>query len=300
MSKKLVIILGPTAVGKTALTLWLAEKLKTEIISADARQIYKHLNIGTAKPSVQMLQKIKHHCIDFLPLTASYSAGIFAKDVLKLLQNKLFKKYPFVLMTGGAGLYIQAVCEGFNDLPNNFQLKKQLNAVYQKEGLSFLVKQLLKDCPDIEEKIDLKNPHRVIRALEIYQITQKSPHILYKKQPARNFKILKIGLAKEKNILYQKIEDRVEAMMQEGLLTEAKKFYAFKNYQALQTVGYREMFDYLDCQSSLEEAIVLIKRNTQRYAKRQMTWFKKDPSIMWFDPNDRQKILKSIQLFLNL
>ncbi len=300
IKKKLIVIIGPTAIGKTALTLWLAEKLKTEIISADARQIYQQLNIGTAKPSAQILQKIKHHCIDFLPLKAHYSAGLFARDILKLLHKELFLKYHHVLMTGGSGLYIQAVCEGFNNLPSDLSLREKLNIVYQKNGLNFLVKKLLAACPDMEGKLDFQNPHRVIRALEIYQLTQKSPYLLYQKQSKRNFQILKIGLQKERSILYQQIENRVEEMMQEGLLAEAKKFYPFKNYQSLQTVGYQEIFDYLDDKYSLEEAIAFIKRNTRRYAKRQMTWFKKDPSIVWFEPDEKQKILEKIQHFLHL
>ncbi|MEL6152739.1 MAG: tRNA (adenosine(37)-N6)-dimethylallyltransferase MiaA [Bacteroidota bacterium] len=284
--KTLIVVVGPTAVGKTNLCIQLAQHLQTEIVSADARQCYHGMAIGTAQPTTAERQTIPHHLIDFLPVQTSYSAGRFEHDVLALL-DQLFTKYDQVLMTGGSGMYLQAACEGLDSMPPvDTALRDQLNARLQQEGVSALANELAALDPAYYQLVDRQNPRRVVRALEVIQATGQPYAAFRKKIPQkRPFRIIKIGLTRDRQVLYQRIDQRVAQMWAQGLLAEATALYPYKSYNALQTVGYREIFGYLEGRYDQQEAISLLKRNTRRYAKRQMTWFKRDAAIRWFHPD---------------
>jgi len=294
-NKYLIVVAGPTAVGKTALCVQLALHFHTEIISADSRQFYQGMAIGTAQPSIQEKQGIPHNFIDFLPIQGSYSAGKFEKDVLSKLIY-LFNTYQYVVLTGGSGLYIQAVCQGLVDMPLvDMKLREQLNARLQQEGLGSLCQELAMRDPIYYQKVDRHNPQRVIRALEICITTGQPYSSLYTKQPdTRPFQCIQIGLWRDRAVLYERINQRVEKMLEQGLLEEATALYPYKTYNALQTVGYQELFGYLTGDYDLGEAIRLIKRNTRRYAKRQLTWFRKIPAIHWLEPDNFEAIIKYI------
>lgn len=280
--KTLVVLTGPTAVGKTSISIDIARKLKTEIISCDSRQFYKELKIGVASPSDKDLKKIKHHFIGNLSIKKKYSAGQFETDALKLIENLLIKK-KYALLVGGSGLFIDAVCNGFNTFPNiNYKIRDELNKIFQKKGIETIQQKLEKLDPTYFKRVDINNPQRIIRALEVCLVANKPySYFLNKKKEIRNFNIKKICLNIPRNLLYEKINKRVDNMMEIGLLEEAKKLYPFKNLNALQTVGYKELFAHFDGDITLNEAIKEIKKNTRRYAKRQLTWFKKDQSITW-------------------
>lgn len=289
--KKLIVIVGPTAVGKTAIAIQVAELLHTEIISADSRQIFKELNIGTAKPSPEELAQVRHHFIGNKSIEEEYDAGQYGRDALELIHT-LFKKYDQLILCGGSGLYVKAVCEGFDDLPEvPVGVRERIIEDYERLGLDWLQKQVEEKDPEYFLVVDQKNPHRLIRALELLEATQQSIGTLRKKKKLdHDFDIVKIGLELEREQLYQCIDDRMDAMIKEGLFEEAQSFYPKKELNALQTVGYREIFDYLDGQYDREEAIRLLKRNTRRYAKRQLTWFKKDMEVKWFNPTHFDEI----------
>ena len=295
-SKHLVVVIGPTAVGKTALCIQLAQKLHTEILSADARQCYQGMAIGTAQPTVAEREAAPHHFIDFLPVQTQYNAGQFEQDALALL-DQLFVHYDRVLMTGGSGMYLQAVCQGLDSMPPvALQLRSHLNARLQQEGLAALAQELAALDPSYYQTVDQQNPRRVLRALEVILTTGQSYTSLRQQRPAkRPFNILKIGLTLDRQVLYERIDQRVDQMMAQGLLEEAVALYPYKHYNALQTVGYQEIFGYLGGVYDQEEAIRLLKRNTRRYAKRQMTWFKRDPAIHWFHPGDLESIWSHIE-----
>lgn len=294
--KYLIVVTGPTAVGKTSLCIQLAQRLRTEIISADARQCYQGMAIGTAQPTPEAMQKVPHHLVSCLPVQALYNAGMFAEDVLKILEN-LLKKYDHVLMTGGSGLYIQAVCQGLDTMPPiDPTIRYALQKEFQTAGLPALVAALATHDPVYYQVVDRANSQRVIRALEVCLATGKPYSTFRKHQPAkRPFTIIKIGLAIDRQVLWQRIDQRVEQMLDHGLMQEAVALYPYRHYNALQTVGYREIFGYLAGHYSQEEAIRLLKRNTRRYAKRQLTWFRRDPAMHWFHPDDGPAILKHIQ-----
>lgn len=294
--KYLIVVTGPTAVGKTALCIQLALHLRTEIISADARQCYQGMAIGTAQPTAAELQAVPHHLVNFLPVEAPYNAGMFAQDALKTLAT-LFAKYAHVLMTGGSGLYIQAVCQGLADMPPVAPaIRAALNQRLQEEGLSALAADLARQDPAYYQAVDRANPQRVIRALEVCLATGQPYSTLRKRQPAaRPFTVIKIGLTRDRPALYQRIDERVEQMLAQGLMQEAAALYPYQHYNALQTVGYRELFGQLAGHYDQAEAIRLFKRNTRRYAKRQLTWFGRDPAMRWFHPDDRPAILNYIQ-----
>lgn len=267
--KKLVVIGGPTCSGKTDYAFQLAKELKTEIISADARQFYRGMEIGTAQPEQEMLKKINHHFIGHLEVTETYTAGMFERDVLKLL-DELFLKYPVVIMVGGSGLFIQAVCEGLDDIPSDHIIREQLNQIPLEE----LQEELKRKDPLFYEEVDLKNPRRVQRALEVIRITgQPYSQFRLKKKKIRPFAIEACRLSPDRNILEQRIRKRVDRMMQQGLLEEVEKLLPWRNSNALKTVGYSELFSYLDKEIRLEEAVEQIKIHTRQYAKRQETWF---------------------------
>ena len=268
----LIVIIGPTAIGKTELCIELAESLNTEIISADSRQIYNELNVGTAKPSEKELKRVPHHFIGKKSIHDYYTAGMFELDVLELLEN-LFNKHNQIIMTGGSGLYINAVCEGIDALPRvDPEIRNKLIEQYENEGIQSLRHDLKRLDPEYYEVADLKNPKRLLKALEITVMTGK-PYSSFLTRPKkeRPFNILKIGLNKDREELYDNINMRVDEMIDNGLLEEAKKLYKHKGLNALNTVGYKELFEYLDDTITFKRAIELIKRNTRRYAKRQLT-----------------------------
>ncbi|MFD1294065.1 tRNA (adenosine(37)-N6)-dimethylallyltransferase MiaA [Lutibacter holmesii] len=284
MNKFLITVVGATAIGKTALSIHLAKHFNTEIISCDSRQFYKEMCIGTAVPTTKELAAAPHHFIQNRSIFDDYSVGQFEKDALKKL-DELFKKHNVVIMVGGSGLYANAVLNGLDYFPKvDPEIRTKLNAKLETEGIESLQKQLKKLDPTSYNEIEIDNPHRLIRALETC-IGSGKTYAEFKNKPkaTRNFKSIKIGLTAEREIMYQRINKRVDIMIQEGLEQEAKKLFKHKYLNALQTVGYRELFNYLEGQSNLEFAIEEIKKNTRRFAKRQVTWNKKDTEINWFN-----------------
>lgn len=287
MTRKLIVIAGPTASGKTQLAVELAEKHQTEIISFDSRQFYKEMNIGTAKPGKVLLERVKHHFIGHLSVHDEYNAGQFEKDALEKM-DELFLKKDTLVMVGGSGMYLDAVLYGFDELPQvEAKLREKLNELYQTEGLETLQIMLAKLDPEHYNNVDLKNPHRLIRALEV-SISTGIPYSQQRKGKSkpRNFEaeLFAVDFAREE--LYERINRRVDMMMEEGLLEEVKKLYPLKHLNALQTVGYKELFAYLDNKTDLETAVNLIKQNTRRFAKRQITWFKKYEEMTWMSADE--------------
>lgn len=300
MKNYLITIVGATAIGKTALSIKLAQHFNTDIISCDSRQFYTEMTIGTAVPSPEELNAAKHHFIQNRSITDDYSVGQFEKDALEKL-DELCLKHQVVIMVGGSGLYANAVLEGLDYFPEiDNQIRINLNEKLQKEGLNSLQNQLKALDPESFNTIEIENPHRIIRALEICIGTGKT-YSEFKNKPKtiRNFIPIKIGLTADREIMYARINKRVDIMMEEGLLKEAKRLYPFKNLNALQTVGYRELFTYLDGNCSLEFAVEEIKKNTRRFAKRQVTWNKKDSDIIWFDfETSSSEIIKKVEKFI--
>lgn len=284
-AKTLIVIAGPTASGKTALSIRLAQKLGTEIISADSRQFYKEMAIGTAKPAPHELAQVKHHFIDSHSITDNFNVGDFEQYGLALL-HELFKTHNTVILTGGSGLYIKAICEGFDQLPDvDPAIREQLNATFDTNGIADLQEKLKQADPEYYAQVDINNPQRIIRALEVYQ-SSGQPFSSYRRKnyQERPFNILKIGLLWPREQLYERINLRVDEMIAQGLIDEVKALLPYCHLNALQTVGYTEIFDYLDGKTDLQTAIYLIKQNTRRFAKRQMTWFNKDKQINWVAP----------------
>lgn len=300
MAKTLIIIAGPTAIGKTAISIKLAQHFKTEIISADSRQFYREMSIGTAKPNQDELNAAKHHFIDSHSITDTFTAGNFEKEALKVL-DVLFKQHNQVIMTGGSGLFINAVCNGFDDLPvASDEIRQQLNKELQEKGIEHLQDKLKLADPVYFAEVDINNPQRLIRALEVYQATGKTfSSYRSKSHKTRSFNIISIGLNSDRESLYQKINSRVDQMIEAGLVEEVKSLSKYRHLNALQTVGYSEIFDYLDGKCSLDIAIEQIKQNTRRFAKRQITWFKKTEQITWFDPSDYESILNFLNQLLD-
>jgi len=288
ISKKLILIAGPTAAGKTAAAITVAEKLKTEIISADSRQVFKELNIGTAKPSHAELKKIPHHFIGNKSIHENYDAGQYGRDATALIYQ-LFKKYDWLVMVGGSGLYIKSALEGFDEMPEvPAGLREKIIEEYQAKGLKWLQQEVANLDPDYFSMVDKQNPQRLMRALELLRSSDKSLNSLrINKKTDHPFEVIKIGLNIPREKLYQRINSRMDKMIEAGLFDEAKQFYPFKNSDALQTVGYREIFDHFDGLYDYEEAVRLLKRNSRRYAKRQLTWFLRDKEITWFENEDQ-------------
>lgn len=290
--KRLIVVVGPTAVGKTAMGIALAKHFNTEIISADSRQFYREMSIGTAKPNADELAEVKHHFIDTHSIEEEYSAGDFERDVLLLLQT-LFEKHDVVIMVGGSGLFVRAVCEGLDNLPKApVAVRDRLNSIFEREGLAPLQRQLQEVDPHYYNDADIHNPQRVIRALEVYEATGK-PFSSYRVREAiaRPFEIVTIGLHTERSQLYERINLRVDMMVEEGLVDEVRSLLSYRNKPALLTVGYAEIFDFIDGKVALEEAISRVKQNSRRYAKRQITWFKKYGNTVWFEPEERERII---------
>ena len=281
--KKLIVIVGPTAVGKTAAAISVVEKLKTEIISADSRQIFKELNIGTAKPSNEELKRVTHHFIDSKSDNENYDAGQYGRDAIELIHS-LFKKYDWLVMVGGSGLYVKAALEGFDDMPEVPEgIRLEILKEYHSKGLPWLQQQVKEADLEFFNSVDQQNPQRLMRALELLQSTDKSIRELrVKKKTEHPFEVIKIGLNLPREVLYQRIDKRMDQMIHDGLFDEAKQFYPLRHLNALQTVGYREIFDYIDGLYDYEETVRLLKRNSRRYAKRQLTWFLRDNEVSWF------------------
>ena len=283
-AKTLHVVCGPTAVGKTAYSIDLAEQLKTEVISADSRQLYREIPIGTAQPSAEELARVKHHFIACRSVTEDYNAGMFEEDVLRKLEE-LFQKHDDVVMCGGTGLYIQAVVDGFDDLPKaDPAVRTQIEDGYRSGGIEWLQEELKRLDPALYKVIDLKNKQRLMRAIEVCMVSGKPYSELRSGDKAvRPFQVKKIGLSMPREKLNDRINRRVDIMMHEGLLDEVKSVHQFKNANALQTLGYRELFEYLEGTCTLEEAVEKLKTNTRRFAKRQMTWFRRDDRIKWLE-----------------
>lgn len=297
----LITIVGPTAIGKTALSIALAKHFNAEIISCDSRQFYKEMTIGTAVPDANELAAAKHHFIQDRSIFDDYNVGSFERDTLAKLEQ-LFKKNRVQIMVGGSGLYVDAVLKGLDYFPKvDLKIREQLTFQLENEGLEVLQEQLKKLDLETYNNIELKNPKRVLRALEVC-IGSGIPYSTFKNKPKapRNFTALKIGLTAERKVIYDRINERVDIMVKNGLLEEAKNLHKHKKLNALQTVGYRELFSYFEGEFTKEFAISEIKKNTRRFAKRQITWFKKDINTLWFDFNtDIKEIIAKISDKIN-
>lgn len=293
--KTLVVLTGPTGVGKTELSLSIAEKLKSPVISCDSRQIYKETKIGTAAPTEEQLKRVKHYFVGSKSIFEYYNAAKFEEEVINLLES-LFKKSNYILMSGGSMMYIDAVCNGIDNMPDvTPEIRKELNEKYKKEGLTSIYNELKELDPEYCNKIDPKNYKRIIHALEICLMTGHpftSFHKNEKKQ--RPFKIAKICINRERKELYDRIDKRVLDMIEDGLVEEAKNLYPHKALNALNTVGYKEIFNYFDGTYSLEKAIERIQFNTHKYARKQLTWFRKDKEYKWFAPEQKEEIINYI------
>ncbi len=300
MNNTLVIIVGPTAIGKTSVSIEIAEAFNTEIISADSRQVYSELCIGTAVPGEEESRRVPHHFIQSKSIYDYYNASMFEEEVSVLLES-LFQKHSRVIMTGGSGLYIKAVCDGIDELPRvDMDVREQLIRKYETEGVESLRFMLRSVDPEYYKQADLRNPKRLLKALEVSVMTGKPySSFLTNKKKKRPFNMIKIGLNMERGLLYERINARVDQMIEQGLVEEAREFYdVFRKdkLNALNTVGYKELFEYFEGIHSKAVAIDLIKRNTRRYARKQLTWFSKDAGINWFHPVDIQKIIDFINV----
>ena len=291
----LVVIAGPTASGKTKLSLQLAQFFQTVIINADSRQFYKELQIGTAPPTNEDLQKVKHYFVQNLSIHDYYNVSKYENDVLLLL-NELFETYKIIFLVGGSGLYIDAVCKGIDDMPEyDPELRANLIEMLNEKGIEWLRALLKQLDPDTYNRIDLKNKNRVLRAIEVSLQTGLPYSSFLKRTPKkRPFNIIKIAINKEREKLYADINSRVDEMIKAGLVNEALSLYKYKHLTPLKTVGYKELFDFIENKITLDEAIDLIKRNTRKYARKQLTWFRRDKEYKWFDSNDLEKITQYI------
>lgn len=296
----LIVLIGPTGIGKTDLSLNIAEHYNTEIISADSRQLYADLKIGTAAPTPEQLARVKHHFVGTLQLTDYYSAAQYEAEVMKKL-DELFKKHSVIVLTGGSMMYIDAVCKGIDDIPTvDEETRKTLMQHYENVGLERLCAELKILDPEYYDIVDKKNPKRVIHALEIcYMTGQTYTSFRTSQTKERPFNIIKVGLRREREELYARINKRVDIMMEDGLLEEAKSVYQYKDLNSLNTVGYKEMFKYLDGEWELPFAIEKIKQNSRIYSRKQVTWFKRDTDITWFHPDDTDNIMSFIEERLN-
>ena len=296
MPKNLIVLIGPTGVGKTELSLSIAESFHTCIVSADSRQLYADLKIGTASPTPDQLARVPHHFVGTLQLTDYYSAAQYEAEVMNKLEE-LFKENDVVVLTGGSMMYVDAICKGIDDIPTiDKETRELMLQRYEEEGLEQLCKELKLLDPEYYSIVDLKNPKRVIHALEICYMTGKTyTSFRTRSTKERPFHIIKIGLTRDREELYDRINRRVDIMMQDGLLEEARNVYAYKHLNSLNTVGYKEMFKYLDGEWTLDFAIEKIKQNSRIYSRKQMTWFRRDTDIRWFHPDQKEKIMQHIE-----
>lgn len=288
----LIVLIGPTGVGKTELSLRMAEHFHTHIISSDSRQLYADLKIGTAAPTAEQLRRVPHHFVGTLQLTDYYSAAQYESEVLAVLDD-LFKQHETVLLTGGSMMYVDAICKGIDDIPTvDAETRALMLQRYEEEGLERMCAELKLVDPEYYKIVDLKNPKRVIHALEICYMTGKTyTSFRTQQKKARPFRIVKIGLTRDRAELYERINRRVDLMIEEGLVEEAKAVYPYRHLNSLNTVGYKEIFKYLDGEWELPFAIEKIKQNSRIYSRKQMTWFKRDQEIQWFHPAQEEEIL---------
>jgi len=296
-TKKIIIIVGPTAIGKTILSIELANALNTEIISCDSRQFYKELKIGAAPPNAKELAAAKHHFIHHLSVTEDYNAGEFEINAIAKIKE-LHKTKDTIVVVGGSGLYIDAICKGFDKMPEiPEQIRIRLNSKLNKHGLVWLQDEVKKVDPNFYATCDHQNPQRLLRALEVF-IATGEPFSSYKSATPkeRPFEIIKIGLTTDREILYKRINTRVDKMLENGLLEEVESLIPFQQRNALQTVGYKEIFAFYNNDCTLAKAVENIKQNTRRFAKRQLTWFRKDKNTTWFEPNQ----ISDIKTFIGL
>ena len=296
MQKTLVSVCGPTAIGKTTMGIRLAQHFSTSIISADSRQFYKELEIGTAKPDVGELGEATHYFVNNLSIKDDYSVGDFERDVLSKLKE-LFKIHDTVIMVGGSGLFVRVIAEGLDDFPTiDKTIREKLNLELAEKGIEVLQERLRELDLETYTTMDIHNSQRLVRALEMC-IGTGNPFSFYKNipKPKRPFNVVTVGLNTDRELLYERINHRVDQMIEKGLVEEARQFSDFRSLYALRTVGYSELFDYFDGNSTKEEAIELIKRNTRRFSKRQITWFKKEKGIEWFEPTNFDDILRFIE-----
>ena len=301
--KTLIVITGPTAVGKTALCLNLARHFNIPIINADSRQIFRELKIGTAAPTEEQLRQVRHYFVGTLGLEDYYSASMYEQQVMALL-DELFQQSDYALLSGGSMMYIDAVCNGIDDIPTvDDETRVTMKRRLQEEGLEALCEELRRLDPEHWAIVDRKNPRRVVHALEICHMTGRTYTSFRKRElgdtsrlypSSRPFRIVKIALTRPREELYNRINARVDLMMQQGLLDEARQLLPYRHLNALNTVGYKEMFAYIDNTWSLDEAVERMKGNTRRYARKQLTWFKKDNEVTWFSPDDEQQIIEHI------
>ena len=284
MKKWLITVVGPTAIGKTPLAIALAKHFNTEVISSDSRQFYKEMGIGTAVPTPEELEEVKHHCIQHLSIFDHYSVAEFEKECLQILEE-LFRKKDVAVLVGGSGLYMDAVLYGLDHFPEvPSQIREDLNMLLQKEGIEALQQQLSKLDPVYYQKVDIHNPHRLIRALEVCIASGKPYSSFLGNRPVkRPFHAIILGISADRNIVYDRINRRVEVMLEKGLVEEARRLYPYRDRNALQTVGYKELFAHFDGKISLAEAVAEIKKNTRRFAKRQLTWYRKNEKVIWFE-----------------
>lgn len=296
----LVVLIGPTGIGKTDLAIELAEHFNTEIISADSRQVYSELKIGTAAPTQEQLKRVKHHLIGNKSITEYYSAYEFELDVMQLLQE-MFKTKNMVILTGGSMMYIDAVCNGIDEIPTiSDQIREQTWADYENKGLEYMQRQLLELDPEFYKQVDLQNHKRVIHAIEVCLMAGKPYSSLRtNNKRKRPFSILRIALDMDRELLYKRIDMRVDNMIADGLEDEARQFVHMRNINSLNTVGYKEMFGYFDGNYDFEEAVRLLKRNTRHYARKQLSWFRRCPEYNWLSPNDKDGIIALISNAIN-
>jgi tRNA dimethylallyltransferase len=298
--KTLIVIAGPTAVGKTDLAIRLANYFGTEIVSADSRQFFRELTIGTAKPSPAELSSTRHHFINSHSIAEEYDAARYGEEALNTI-HRIFENHKTAILCGGSGLYIKAVCEGFDDIPEVPEsVRDHLIEQYNVHGIAWLQEQMKIYDPAHFEELDQQNPHRLIRALEVRIGTGSSISAFRKNEKRKHdFEIVKVGLELPREELYRRIDARMDNMVQQGLFEEALQLFPYRDHRALQTVGYQEIFGFMEANYDREEAIRLLKRNSRRYAKRQLTWFKRDLKMKWFSPHDSDGVIRYIQVTID-
>ena len=296
-SKHLVILFGPTGVGKTNLSIDIATHFNAEIFSCDSRQFYKELGVGVAKPDLAQMSKVKHHFINSISIHDHYSISQFESDSIKSVE-RYFKTHDIAIMVGGSGLYIDAICNGVDEMPDHDpKIRNEVIKLYEEKGIEAIRFELKKIDPEYYNLVDLKNPQRLMRAIEIYRATGKPfSEFRTNKNADRSFNIIKIGIDLDRDLLYERINLRVEDMLKEGLLEEARNLHKHRGLVALKTIGYTEFFDYFesDGEQTLDKTVELIKRNTRHYARRQLTWFRRYKDAVWFSPEEKEKVIEYI------